>query len=99
MEGKRQNAPAACQCADRRHFPEKFKGIPEGYCGWCDICGRPGHRRRHPRLKDASGAWCQRHWKKMIAPKSFGRREAILYHLMALVPLALAVMLLLIFFW
>ena len=99
MEGENEGILPPCQCEARRRFPEKYQGIPEGYCGLCDICGQPGHWRQHPHLKGAGGAWCDRHWEKLIAPKSFGRREAILYHLMALLPLFLAIILLWLFFW
>jgi hypothetical protein len=58
-----------CYCADRKsnaQVAELMKDIPEGYCGICDVCGRPGHTRAHPSLP-TTGAWCDEHWKQLAS--------------------------------
>ncbi|WP_035276914.1 hypothetical protein [Desulforegula conservatrix] len=61
-----------CYCQERLNNPkvaELMKDIPEGFCGLCDICDRPGHTRAHPNLP-TSGAWCDEHWKELLARPS-----------------------------
>ncbi|MFZ5867091.1 MAG: hypothetical protein ACOYXY_14500 [Thermodesulfobacteriota bacterium] len=58
-----------CYCADRRsnaQVAELMKDIPEGYCGICDVCGKPGHTRAHPSLP-TTGAWCDEHWAQLAS--------------------------------
>ncbi len=38
-------------------------GLPEGFCGRCDVCGKPGHVRHHPGAVPVTGAWCDRHYR------------------------------------
>jgi hypothetical protein len=57
-----------CYCKERVSNPklaEEMKGIPIGYCGLCDICGKPGHMRAHPRLP-TTGRWCDEHWNELM---------------------------------
>lgn len=51
-----------CYCDLRKTRPETFgqQGIPEGYCGICERCGRPGHTSHHPGPVPYTGAWCDR---------------------------------------
>lgn len=61
-----------CYCPDRKNNPkvaELMKNIPEGFCGICDICGKPGHTKAHPNLP-TSGAWCDEHWEQITAGSS-----------------------------
>ncbi len=58
-----------CYCKERETNPglaETMKSIPVGYCGICDICGKPGHMRGHPHLPTTK-AWCDEHWSVLIA--------------------------------
>ena len=32
--------------------------IPEGFCGICDRCGKPGHTRHFPGALPYTGTWC-----------------------------------------
>jgi len=47
-----------CYCD---HLSAEFRqehGIPDGFCGLCEICGQPGHTRHHPAPVAYTGAWC-----------------------------------------
>ncbi len=64
---------ASCYCSERESNPrlaEELKDIPEGYCGICEVCGRPGHLRAHPRAP-TSGAWCDAHWEELSSRRIF----------------------------
>jgi hypothetical protein len=39
------------------------QGIPRGYCGLCDVCGRPGHTRHFPGSVPYTGSWCNFHYR------------------------------------
>lgn len=51
--------PATCHCGLWESSPGTLRsqGVPEGFCGICDVCGAPGHVRAHP-AAPVSGAWC-----------------------------------------
>ena len=34
------------------------QGIPEGYCGICERCGKPGHTQHFPGPIPYTGSWC-----------------------------------------
>ncbi|MEW6532170.1 MAG: hypothetical protein AB1473_15140 [Thermodesulfobacteriota bacterium] len=58
-----------CYCAERKKnvgLAELMKDIPEGYCGICNVCGKPGHTRGHPSLP-TTGAWCDEHWAQLTS--------------------------------
>jgi len=60
--------PADCYCQERLQnprFAESLKDVPPGYCGLCDVCGKPGHMRAHPQLP-TTGCWCDEHWQAML---------------------------------
>ncbi len=62
-----------CYCEERSLRPElaeEMKEFPLGYCGLCEICGKPGHTRAHPRLP-ATGAWCDEHWNELVGYRVF----------------------------
>lgn len=52
--------PRACYCGslDRVFLAEK--NIPEGFCGICERCGKPGHTQHFPGPVPYTGAWCDR---------------------------------------
>lgn len=63
----------SCYCEERRNNPNiaaLMQELPEGFCGRCEICGRPGHTRAHPSLPVTS-AWCDEHWAEITAPRRF----------------------------
>ena len=40
-----------CYCKERKNNPavaESMRDIPEGFCGICDVCGKPGHTNPTP---------------------------------------------------
>lgn len=41
------------------------EGIPRGYCGFCDVCGKPGHTRHFPGAVPATGTWCDFHYWRL----------------------------------
>lgn len=60
-----------CYCQERQHNPklaQHLANIPHGYCGICEICGKWGHTRAHPRLPTTS-AWCDAHWQQLMQYK------------------------------
>lgn len=38
------------------------RGIPRGFCGLCDVCGKPGHILHFPGAAPYTGAWCKKHY-------------------------------------
>ena len=34
------------------------QGIPDGFCGICERCGKPGHTQHFPGPVPYTGAWC-----------------------------------------
>lgn len=68
-----------CYCSERNSpkMKEFFEDIPEGYCGFCDICGELGHTRAHPR-SPTTGAWCDKHYQDLLSHRIFTLGEIIL---------------------
>ncbi len=59
----------SCYCKERATNPKlagEMKEIPNGYCGFCEICGKPGHMCAHPRLP-TTGVWCDEHWEELVS--------------------------------
>lgn len=56
-----------CYCGICHTHPELFREqrLPEGFCGWCEKCGKPGHARHFPGAVPYTGAWCDRHYSLM----------------------------------
>jgi hypothetical protein len=54
-----------CYCAVWDSNPETYqnRGIPYGYCGFCERCGRPGHTRHFPGAVPYTGCWCDYHYR------------------------------------
>jgi hypothetical protein len=57
--------PRYCYCDLWEKNPDALiaRGIPEGFCGFCQVCGAPGHLRHHPAAIPVTGAWCDRHYR------------------------------------
>ena len=47
-----------------------FEGLPKGYCGICEVCGKWGHTHAHPTLP-TTGAWCDEHYQALCSGKHF----------------------------
>ena len=57
----REKSPAGnCFCSLWDTSPQflEEQGLPRGYCGFCDMCGDPGHGRHFPGPVPVTGAWC-----------------------------------------
>ena len=55
-------AGAQRRCYCKSSHPELWRerGIPEGFCGICERCGKPGHTQHFPGPLPYTGAWCDR---------------------------------------
>ena len=52
-----------CYCNLWETDPAVFeKGLPRGYCGFCEVCGKPGHTRHYPGPRPYTGSWCDEHY-------------------------------------
>ena len=63
--------PHNCYCNERKTNPalaESMEDIPDGFCGICEICRKPGHTRAHPYLA-TTGSWCDEHWNELASHK------------------------------
>ena len=51
-----------CYCDLWTTNPEHLQeqGLPPGFCGFCDVCGEPGHTIAHSN-RPTTGAWCEEH--------------------------------------
>ena len=56
-----------CYCVqwERNPAPLEREGIPRGFCGLCERCGRPGHTRHHPGAP-STGTWCNHHYRILV---------------------------------
>ncbi len=52
--------PADCYCGLWSTHPAQLRqqGIPQGFCGICQRCQRPGHTRHFPGPVPYTGSWC-----------------------------------------
>ena len=67
-----------CYCKERINpkMREYFSHIPNGYCGFCDICNEPSHMMTHPRSA-TTGCWCDEHYEELVSYKIFGLNDII----------------------
>jgi hypothetical protein len=49
-----------CYCELWKTNPRQLEeqGIPPGFCGICQSCGKPGHTQAFPGPMPVTGAWC-----------------------------------------
>jgi hypothetical protein len=69
MKMTKRTSSHHCYCNERKTNPaiaESMKDIPDGFCGICEICGKPGHTKTHPHLP-TTGSWCDEHWHELIS--------------------------------
>lgn len=45
-------------CATIDSKERSARGVPDGYCGICSICGKPGHIQHFPGPIPYTGIWC-----------------------------------------
>jgi len=68
-----------CYCSERANnlkLAESLKDVPEGFCGICDVCGKPGHTCAHPSLP-TTGAWCDTHWAELLERKGIALEQVV----------------------
>ena len=83
-----------CYCGLWKTSPDTLRsqGIPPGYCGLCQTCGKPGHTRHFPGSAPYTGSWCDRHFRLTAWLHPLGEYGARLY--LAAAVIAMAVILL-----
>ena len=54
-----------CYCGKISKETMKKDGIPEGYCGLCEMCNKPGHTQHFPGAVPYTGTWCDDCLKKI----------------------------------
>ncbi len=60
-----------CYCGKIPKERLKKEGIPEGFCGLCEICNKPGHTQHFPGAVPYTGTWCD------VCLKKIARRQRI----------------------
>lgn len=79
---------ADCYCNPKGEHPKSLEreGIPSGYCGICERCGKPGHTRHFPGPVPCTGSWCDRCYRLLpwITPALWIPRIAIVVLLVTL---------------
>lgn len=70
-----------CYCELWNTKPEflEQQEIPRGYCGLCQVCGRPGHIRHHPGAVPYTGSWCDWHYRRVALFHPFAPLGCILW--------------------
>lgn len=70
-----------CYCDLWDKDPEHFesRGIPPGYCGFCQTCGRPGHTRHFPGAVPYTGCWCDYHYRLTSVIHPLGSVGTLIY--------------------
>lgn len=67
-----------CYCGLWEKDPSHFEaeGLPRGFCGKCQTCGRPGHTRHFPGSVPSTGCWCDSHYRliSFIHPMGFNAK-------------------------
>jgi hypothetical protein len=82
--------PDPCNCTLWTTRPEVLRdqGVPRGYCGLCDRCGKPGHTRHFPGAAPFTSCWCDAHYRRAKWLHPLGARGSLLWAALVLVCLA-----------
>ena len=69
-----------CYCSIWDEDPQflREQGLPEGFCGFCDSCEKPGHVRHYPGPKPITGSWCDEHYDELASGFTCGPLGCIL---------------------
>ena len=67
-----------CYCGTISKETMEKEGIPEGYCGLCELCNKPGHTQHFPGAVPYIGAWCDDCFEK-IARKQQNIEKALMH--------------------
>ena len=54
-----------CYCSIRDKDPNYYakQGVPDGFCGFCSVCKKPGHTCHVPAPLPYTGTWCEEHYQ------------------------------------
>ena len=57
-----------CYCGlwDKEPGFLREQGLPEGFCGKCETCGKPGHTQHFPGPVPYTGSWCESHYRRLL---------------------------------
>jgi hypothetical protein len=55
-----------CELWDTDSQVYESRGLPRGYCGFCERCGQPGHVRHFPGSVPYTGSWCDAHYRRLV---------------------------------
>lgn len=86
--------PRNCYCSPDGSVPGASgnAGLPPGYCGTCDVCGKPGHTRHFPGASPVTGAWCDTHYRRTAWLHPLGHYGRWLYVFLLLFGVVLTVL-------
>ncbi len=70
-----------CYCEYRDTNPkyDESRGVPQGYCGFCQTCKKPGHTRHFPGAVPFTGCWCDYHYRLLSVVHPLGFPGMSLY--------------------
>ena len=70
-----------CYCDIWDKNPEFYesRGVPRGYCGFCQTCGQPGHTRHFPGTSPYTGCWCDKHYRRLSFIHPLGTYGTLIY--------------------
>lgn len=60
------------------------QGVPEGFCGLCNVCGAPGHVLHFPGAAPVTLAWCRKHYYRTMILHPMGSIGVFLWGLAVL---------------
>ncbi len=66
--------PDRCYCDLWKKNPKILikQGVPEGFCGFCDRCGEPGHVLHFPGALPVTLGWCRKHYYRAMMLHQLG---------------------------
>jgi hypothetical protein len=73
--------PGWCYCSLWGKNPQVLEnqGVPRGFCGFCVVCGQPGHTLHFPGSLSFTGAWCKFHYYRTMILHPLGAIGSILW--------------------
>lgn len=73
--------PRGSYCGARETSADasEWEGIPPGFCGLCDACGKPGHAMHFPGSAPCSGCWCRKHYLLTLWLHPYGRLGCLVW--------------------
>ncbi len=85
-----------CYCSLWQKHPQTLEdqGVPRGFCGFCIVCGQPGHTLHFPGSAPFTGSWCKFHYYKTMILHPYGAVGSLLWGAAIIGGIALTVMIL-----